>query len=77
MKHCRGCNEPIAWVTMVRTSASMPLNTQHDDAGTIAVDDSGRGYMVRADSPTVPRYVPHWSTCPERKRFKNKKAATT
>lgn len=78
---CQGCAEEIRFV---RTTAGklMPVNGEPvtlsigEGPGhpvVVLVDDKGRVWRGPLDGPRarpVAGYVPHWSTCPEAKRFK-------
>jgi len=72
MKRCGGCDAPMFWCRMVTSGKAMPLDPGHADTGTVYIDEAGGGHAVRADDPRIPRYVPHWVTCPVRQKFKRK-----
>lgn len=75
---CRSCGAPIRWAVSATTSNRMPLNSEADIHGNIAVvewgpREPGRGSLsvpivavnVAAGTPTETpfRYTSHFATC--------------
>lgn len=73
MSKCKGCGAEIKWVKMISDN-SMPVDKKPvkmiiigEDLpeGTVSNFQPNRGHMVSV-------YMPHWTTCPKAKDFKNK-----
>jgi hypothetical protein len=73
---CKGCDEWMVWLLTTQGRA-MPLDPDPVPNGNIViVRDGGGGLLAevlrRTDTPApgTPRYQSHFSSCPERARFR-------
>lgn len=56
MAKCKGCQAEIVWIKTTN-GKNMPCNAE-------------KTTVVTEDGKTVVGHIPHWSTCPEFKKFK-------
>lgn len=73
---CKGCGELMTWVNTTQGRA-MPLDPAPVPNGNVVIVRDGGGgllaeYLRRTDTPApgTPRYQSHFSSCPERARFR-------
>jgi hypothetical protein len=73
---CKGCGDRIKWVSTTQGRA-MPLDPDPVPNGNVVIVRDGGGgllaeYLRRTDTPApgTPRYQSHFSSCPERARFR-------
>lgn len=74
--HCQDCHRPIIWAWTIANRRPMPLDPEPDERGNAAAYRDGAGRMwVRVlgpnQHPVAPfttRYMPHFATCPHRRR---------
>lgn len=71
---CNSCGRPIRWIITPK-GKRMPLDPDASDSiGNVVIDhidDKGNehGHVLKGDEDsTLPRLVPHFATCPKRKR---------
>lgn len=66
---CAACRANIVWVESTRGRA-MPINAHPTDDGNLILSRTGEGKVVAVvakagDALCEPRYVSHFSTCPD------------
>lgn len=75
MSHCRSCGAPVRWARTL-TGKAIPLDTEPDPAGNIALDDTGDPNapqarvlagvdLFDARSAGATLWLSHFVTCPE------------
>jgi hypothetical protein len=78
---CRDCQAPIMWVRFKTTGSLAPINREPVPTGNIVIKDNFAHTLSanlfeagQDDLRELPRYVSHFSTCPNAKnrRRKNK-----
>jgi hypothetical protein len=74
---CRSCKAPIAWVLMMGSGKSNPLDPEPSPKGNVVVSKDGQACAVSASEADRLRteegaslYLSHFATCPQAKQFK-------
>lgn len=81
MRHdkCRSCQRPIIWVKMEKSGKSNPLDAQPGPGGNVAINVDGTARVLAKDEIAVTdpmsRYVSHFVTCRDAKKFRKPKAS--
>jgi len=82
---CKGCRALMIWTTTDK-GKKLPLNAEPDPKGTYTIDVTYHGGasptyhavfvgLMNSEEFKGKRYVPHWTTCPERAQFGKKRPA--
>ena len=73
---CRSCGAPVRFVPMAGTGRLNPLDAEPTANGNVVVGVDGVGrYVARHAAelpPDVPRYVSHFSSCPDRDAWRKR-----
>lgn len=75
MSSCRTCGADIIWVE-TPSGRSMPLDAQPTEIGNIEINGDSIRFVKRDRNATTPRYVSHFSTCPDAAKHRKKKRGT-
>ncbi len=74
---CRSCKAPIAWVKMIGTGKSNPIDPEPSPKGNVVITEDGQGCAVNASEADRLRteegcslYLSHFATCKDAKAFK-------
>ena len=72
---CRSCGAPIIWIRHGTTGSLLPLDAAPVDNGNMQIVDDKAVNIGGLFEPVAdaPKYVNHFSTCPDSKRWKKKK----
>lgn len=77
---CRSvrCGAAIRWARNVASGKSSPFDAEPAEQGewTITEDLFGDAIAVRDPGAPMPRYVPHWATCPAADQFRKDRSTT-
>lgn len=68
LKRCSWCSAPVRWVTMVPSGRKNPLDPEPRSDGNVVLEahnDSLAKALKRFEAHDGPRFVSHWSSCPE------------
>ena len=64
MSTCGTCGAEITWA-MTERGARMPLDPMPTPRGNVVYNDDGTVRILGAATSTaLPRFLPHWATCP-------------
>lgn len=83
---CRSCRSAIRWVTTV-DGKPMPIDLGRDPTGILILvkitkakgPPDWRVRVLRRDEtpdPNIPRYTPHWATCPDANGWRAQRAVS-
>jgi hypothetical protein len=68
---CRSCKAPMAWATNVHTGKNVPIDPDPVDNGNLVLVEIVPGAKLQVRyvktyerTGSMPRYVSHFSTCP-------------
>lgn len=71
--YCRSCNAPIVWV-LTKSGKRMPIDATPVETGNIVLNGITAEVLKAGVVPAqgVPRYVSHFSTCPQSAEHRRK-----
>lgn len=79
LEKCRSCGAWIFWARNTKSGKLMPIDHKPVADGNVLVDDRGgevkatvTGRLTLEEVVPLPRYVSHFSTCPEAKAWRKR-----
>lgn len=71
------CGARIIWTLTERTGKRAPVDAEPNPAGNLILLPSPHGAPTSKvadllDDPDAPRYMPHFATCPDADKFRNR-----
>lgn len=73
---CRGCNQPMRWVTVSTTNRKMPVDYDPHEAGNVIVYANDRADVYRTTPTSIPDgatlHFSHFATCPKAEQFRRR-----
>ena len=74
MNACRSCGRPVRFVESAVSGRVMILDGEPSDKGNVTIDENGQARVVSTPLDGSARYLSHFATCPDAKRFRRRDA---